>query len=102
MTVKELLDILNGFNRYVTHMNNHGYDDVIESVRVNDAFLVVGMRGHLGETYEQKVYLSSETGELCVEDTISGDSILDFLSSIEDYGLTKEVLHYIKYGKGGK
>ena len=102
MPVNEILEILKAFNRYVTYMNNHGLDEVINSIRVDSASIIVTMKGHMGELYELNVYLSSENGELCVEDIVSGGSVLDFFCSIEEYGLTKEVLNYIKSGNGGK
>lgn len=44
-------------------MNNHGFDDVVETVKDNYNTLLVTMRGHMGETYELEVFLSGTTGE---------------------------------------
>lgn len=79
-------------------MNNHGFDDVIAAITENLNTLLITMRGHMGETYVLEVYLSSEQGELCIDDAATNVSIFNVLD-FEEYGITKDVLKYFKYGK---
>ena len=98
MPIGAVIEILEAYQRYVDYMNNNGFDDVIESIKENWQSLLITMRGHAGETYEMEVYLSETTKELCIDDAITHVSVYDVLD-FEEYGITDEVLHYLKYGK---
>ena len=98
MPIKEVIEILKAFQRYIDYMNNHGFDDVVESIKENYNTLLIAMRGHMGEIYDIEVYLSGTTGELCIEDAITHVNIFDVID-FEEYGITDELLHYFKYGK---
>lgn len=98
MPIKEVVELLSAYQRYVDYMNDHGLDDVIHSVQENWTSLLVTMRGHMGELYEMEIYFSGTTGELCIESATTHVSVYDVLD-FEEYGITKEVLKYLKYGK---
>lgn len=98
MPIGSMIEILEAYQRYVDYMNDHGFDDVIESIKENRFALLITMRGHMGETYEMEVYFSETTGELCIDDAITHVSVFDVLD-FDEYEITEEVLHYLKYGK---
>ena len=98
MPIQSVIEILKAYQRYVDYMNDHGFDDVIESIKENWTSLLITMRGHMGETYEMEVYFSGITGELCIESSVIHVSVFDVLD-FEEYGITEDVLNYFKYGK---
>ena len=98
MPIQSVIEILKAYQRYVDYMNDHGFDDVIESIKENWTSLLITMRGHMGETYEMEVYFSGITGELCIESSVTHVSVFDVLD-FEEYEITEDVLNYFKYGK---
>ena len=95
MPIEKVIEILNSFKRYVDYMNNHGFDEVVESIREAADSLFITMRGHCGETYELEV--SSENGALHIKNS-DGYNLFDIID-LEEYELTKAKLHYIIYGE---
>ena len=98
MPIQIVMEILKGYEKYVDYMNNHGFDDVIDTIKENHNSLLITMRGHMGETYEVEVYFSGTTGELCIEDAITNVSVFDTLD-LEEYGITEKLLYSFKYPK---
>lgn len=97
MPIEVVINLLTAYQRYVNYMNNHGYDDVVDSIKENYNSLLITMRGHMGETYENEIYFSGTTGELCIESAVTHVSIFDVID-FEEYGITKELLNYFKFG----
>ena len=98
MTIGDVIQLLQAYQRFVDYMNDHGFDDVIESIKDNYNSLLITMKGHMGETYEMEVYFSGTTGELCIESAVTHVSVFDVLD-FEEYGITEEKLNFFKYGK---
>lgn len=98
MRIHLIISILQGFKRYLDYMNRRGFDEVIDSIKENNNSLIITMRGHQGETYELKVYLSETTNELHIENTHTNESIFDIID-LKEYGMTNDTVHYFKYGK---
>lgn len=98
MPINEVIELLSAYQRYVEYMNDHGFDDVVESVKENYNSLLITMRGHMGELYENEIYFSGITGELCIESAVTHVSIFDVID-YEEYDLTEEKVHFLKYGE---
>ena len=98
MPIKDVVEILNAYKRYVDYMNNYGHDEVIDAIKVNGDSLLVTMRGHMGETYEQEVYFSKSSGELCVDIAGRQESVFDYME-FEENDAAEVILNYIKFGK---
>ena len=98
MPIQSVIEILKAYQRYVDYMNDHGFDDVIESIKENYNSLLITMRGHMGETYENEVYFSGVTGELCIDSAVTHVNVFDVLD-FDEYEITEEILNYFKYGK---
>ena len=97
MPIQSVIEILNAYSRYVDYMNNHGFDDIVESIKENWTSLIITMRGHMGETYDVEVYFSATTKELCIESAVTHVSVFDTLD-FEEYEITEKVLNHLKYG----
>lgn len=97
MPIKKVIEILQAYKRYLDYMNMMGHDEVIDSVIDYGSSLLITIRGHMGETYEQEVYLSNETGELFIY-TSDGEDVFELID-FEDYELAEKKFNYIKYGR---
>ena len=97
MPIGSVIKILRAYKRYVDHMNDHGFDDVIENINQQHDSLLITMRGHMGETYDMEVSVSESTRELVVKNAISHEDVFEVIDK-EEYGLTEAKLHYIKFG----
>ena len=95
MSAQEISNILNSFSRLLDFMNNHGYDETIQNIKVDDTILIITIQGHQGEIYDLEVWNSYTTGNLCVENPINHVSIFDFA---EEYNMTENDVKYIKTG----
>ena len=87
MPIQSVIEILKAYQRYVDYMNDHGFDEIIESIKENWTSLLITMRGHMGETYEMEVYFSGITGELCIESSVThviADILCDVHNETED------------------
>lgn len=98
MSIGYVIELLAAYKRYVDHMNNNGYDEVIDSIKENQNSLLITMKGHMGETYEMEIYFSDTTGELCIEETETHENILNVID-LEACNLTEEDINYFKYGR---
>lgn len=99
MSIPRVIELLTAFERYVEYMNQHGQDDVIQELESYYEGLLITMRGHNGETYELEVYFSGvNEGELCIDEPATNVSVFDVID-YEEYELTEEIVHYLKYGK---
>jgi len=96
MPIRDIIRILIGYKRYLDYINCHGYDEVIETIKENGSTLLITVRGHMGETYEHEVYISEATGELCVENSITHESVFDYLNETD--GMNESILQKLKYG----
>ena len=96
MTIKKVLEIMKTFERYIDFINNHGNDDVIDSITTGWGFLLVTLRGHMGEKTILKVYLLGE--ELCIDIAGRNESVFDYID-IDALEATQEEIDYIRYGK---
>jgi len=97
MTTKSIVKILKAFSRYLNYINNHGQDEVIDTIKENSSSLIITMRGHMGETYDLEVYVAEENGELCIKSTSTGISIFDYGTDLL-CDITEKQLEYIKFG----
>lgn len=100
MPIKKVIEILQAYKRYLDYMNSHGHDEVIDSVIDYGSSLLITIRGHMGETYEQEVWISDTRKELCIN-VREGEDLFELID-LEDYELTEEKLNYIKYGRMSK
>lgn len=92
--------ILNAFSRYLNYINNHGADEVIESVKngkLISGSLEITLRGHCGETYVLMAYLKDDE-ELCIVEPCTGNKVFDLWLDIFPDS-TEEEINRIKYGK---
>lgn len=98
MTGKQRIETIKGFERYQDFINNHGADETIERIREENNSLIFSMKGHMGEAYELKAYISADE-EVHIENMVDGASVFEYGSFLEDYGITERELHFIKFGR---
>lgn len=97
MAIKKVLEILKAFERYVDFINNHGNDEVIDSIVTGTNYLLITLRGHMGEKTLLKVYLYKSTNELYIDIAGRNESVFDYID-IDALETTQEEIDYVRYG----